>query len=322
MGGLNEAALHMVATYLSLLLWGLYVCLFLRLMWVLRVRSVSLLSPPIVIIFVVFIFSVGQTVIIVYLAQYGFAKYPDGPTAYFTLYDSMLIGQGWTTATDFLQCAAGFTVNVIMTWRLFVIWSRERRVIYFPILLQCSGVAASIIIICDDIIDIKQLVRSSNFLTRYHENHLELLAINIVITWYCTGLICYRLWSMQQQKRAIAAEAYNFGSEFESRNPYAGVMWALIHNGMLYGLSQAAHLVCSAMQNHAGKLILRELNINIIGIVTVLIMLELDVRDASEVMIAGHQPSPLEASGISMPVFRVLTPSDPEVVEGMKAAES
>ncbi|KAG8887923.1 hypothetical protein FRB98_008748 [Tulasnella sp. 332] len=223
---------------------------------------------------------------------------------------------------NFLQYPAGIAVNVIIIWRLFVICSRERRMIYFPMMLQCSGFMASVIIIRDDIIDVKQITHSSRFLNGYHDHRLALLAINITIMWYCTGLICYRLWSMEQQKRAIVAEPCQLGSELGSTNPYAKIIRALIRSGVLYCLSQVACLVCLAMQNDNGELILHELYIRVIGIVTVLIFLELDFRRVDEDPMAGQQLSPPDVSTVSMPVFRVPTPVDSDVEVGIKPQPS
>ncbi|KAG8980090.1 hypothetical protein FRB93_009671 [Tulasnella sp. JGI-2019a] len=309
MGRVDKVTVILVATILSLTLWVFYVCLFIKTILVLRLRGTSALSLPVITISVAFFFNLGDTACRIVTTYKGFVRYPDGPLAYFTLYDAKLIDRNWTAAINFCISGAAFAAEVLMIWRLFVIWSRNKRVIYLPlVLLAISTIGCALLVLFDILESARfkdpEFIRYESILT------VGALGADIILTWYITGLICYRLWSMERQKRQVAMgtgldDLNSGGNHVPSR--YGKVTTTLIQSGMLLSVTEVALVACTLAKNATnGKDTIDYLLTRIIGITTLLIMLQLNTGVPDR----RQQPTGIGISAFSMPVFRVVNPDD------------
>ncbi|KAG9001051.1 hypothetical protein FRB94_004944 [Tulasnella sp. JGI-2019a] len=224
--------------------------------------------------------------------------YPDGPLAYWTRYDAKTIDRGGTVASNVCLCFSTASADLLMLWRLFVIWSDDRRVIYLPILLLLYGVANCSTIITYDVLSSSRF-DDPIFTEKYKGISAMALAVDLILTWYITGLICYRLWSVEQQKRAIGLGSESAVSS-GPRSRYGKIMVALIQSGMLYSMTEAALLVVVVVDNSDVRDIINGMNTRIIGISTVLIILQLNTGAN------GQRPPRTAPSAFSMPVFRIF----------------
>ncbi|KAG8993447.1 hypothetical protein FRB94_010756 [Tulasnella sp. JGI-2019a] len=198
-----------------------------------------------------------------------------------------------------------------MIWRLFVIWSRNKRVIYLPLVLLAISTIGCALLVLFDILESARF-KDPEFIGYESILTVGALGADIILTWYITGLICYRLWSMEQQKRQVAMgtgldDLNSGGNHVPSR--YGKVTTTLIQSGMLLSVTEVALVACTLAKNATnGKDTIDYLLTRIIGITTLLIMLQLNTGVPDR----RQQPTGIGISAFSMPVFRVVN-SDDEV---------
>ncbi|KAG8988033.1 hypothetical protein FRB94_008358 [Tulasnella sp. JGI-2019a] len=135
------------------------------------------------------------------------------------------------------------------------------------------------------------------FMAQDNAISVAVLANIIAGTWYSTGPTCYRLWSMERQKRAAFGDER--GDWSDSTTLYSKVMRVLVQSGMLHSLALLAFIACILTQNTAGTDIIDWLNVRITGIAATLIILQLKAR-TSEVDPSNTRQS---ANDYSVPVF-------------------
>ncbi|KAG8887898.1 hypothetical protein FRB98_008793 [Tulasnella sp. 332] len=162
---------------------------------------------------------------------------------------------------------------------------------------MCCGAVSCVMISVYDTIHPERF-EDPVFLDLYDRTVIMTIAINITLTWYFTGMICYRLWAVERQTRALVAtqEETSLGSDVTS--PYARIIRILVHSGMLSSVAEGAFLVSIATGSVRSEEILNDANVRIVGIVAVLIMLQLHST--------SQRDAPISALSHSMPVFRVI----------------
>ncbi|KAG8980625.1 hypothetical protein FRB93_009162 [Tulasnella sp. JGI-2019a] len=142
-------------------------------------------------------------------------------------------------------------------------------------------------------------------LAQYSYMTVTLLAIDILNTWYCTGLICYRLCSMMRQKRATASVLDDVEADATAGGSYRRIIWVLIQSGMLYSITEAVLLICVLTKSRSGIYIMNYLISRTTGISSVLIIIQLNILPPRSNTSENSQQSPTGNSGsYSMPVFR------------------
>ncbi|KAG8988032.1 hypothetical protein FRB93_004315 [Tulasnella sp. JGI-2019a] len=190
-----------------------------------------------------------------------------------------------------------------MLWRVFIIWSRDRRVIYVPIVLIVVGTVGRVMIVTFDILFAKRF-QDPTFLAQYNALDVVVLSNVIAETWYSTGFICYRLWSMERQKRKVGGASHEDINPQSATNRYSKVMRVLIRSGMLHSIALLAFITCILLQNLAGVNIINFMNNRITGIAATLIILQLNkVPEVNP----DHDHS--TSTGYSMPVFLHASPA-------------
>ncbi|KAG8857810.1 hypothetical protein FRB96_005529 [Tulasnella sp. 330] len=289
-------------------------------------------SASIILISIVFLLNIGDTVAVFYTGYRGFVTYPRGPNVYFSLFNIKEVDNGWYAVEDFCLSIAGYCADLLMCYRT----SSDRRVLYLPVLLFPLGAVGCVTLVVFDAIAAKSGAQPG-FPIQYYAISVTLFSLTIAMTWYYTGLICFRLWLMERQKR-VANAANLMGSAGTSSNGASGrlyrhVLRVLIQSGLLYSLTQLSFLICFIADNKSGQIVIGYLNIRIIGIVTALIMLQLHAFDDGSNL--SHHNCPHEQrqqtfTTHSIPVFRAIgtsgtigtrtTDTRPEVLDDDNAA--
>ncbi|KAG8988028.1 hypothetical protein FRB95_005263 [Tulasnella sp. JGI-2019a] len=291
----DRAGIYMIAIMTTLLLWGLYTRLFVATIIACRRKGISWFAFPVVVISFIFMCKFGQS------TYKGFVLYPDGPTTYFTLFDYREIDQGWNTSIDFWQCAASIASDLLMMWRVFIIWSRNKRVLYLPIVLILFEMLGCMMILVFNIMFVTHF-EDPVFAAHYNTLVVVLLSNIIAETWYSTGLICYRLWSVDRQKRRVATafhEELSAGSALIGR--YGRIMRILVQSGMLHSLELVAFITSIILiENPAAADIINSIHIRIIGIAATLVIWQSNTVPETEPI---NISSPPTSVGYSMPVF-------------------
>ncbi|KAG9039735.1 hypothetical protein FRB95_007162 [Tulasnella sp. JGI-2019a] len=83
----------------------------------------------------------------VYRAFIGFTE---GPDIYYSLVGLKAIDNQWIAIFDFSVAGAALSGDILLMWRCYVIWGRNKRVIVLPVLQAIVGVAGCIMIVYDD----------------------------------------------------------------------------------------------------------------------------------------------------------------------------
>ncbi|KAG8978311.1 hypothetical protein FRB94_013442 [Tulasnella sp. JGI-2019a] len=83
-------------------------------------------------------------------------------------------------------------------------------------------------------------------LADYNYMSVALLSLDIINTWYCTGLICYRLYSILRQKRTTADALNDLEGDITAEGSYRKIIRVLVQSGMLFSVTELAFLFCAA----------------------------------------------------------------------------
>ncbi|KAG8869808.1 hypothetical protein FRB97_000727, partial [Tulasnella sp. 331] len=186
---------------------------------------------------------------------------------------------------------------------------RDKRVLYFPFVMIPPAAAGCIALVMFDILAHKS-TPEPGFPAQYYAVSVTLFTLTITMTWYSTGIICYRLWSMERQNRA-ATEANGIGSASSALNAglYRYLFRVMIQSGLLYSLTQLSYLICFIAKDVSGQFVISLLNVRIIGIVTALIMLQLHLFNDGTNFDSDDRDHVRPMQGVttySIPVFRPM----------------
>ncbi|KAG8980627.1 hypothetical protein FRB93_009164 [Tulasnella sp. JGI-2019a] len=304
LGDTDMPSVNTVALALSVGLWGLYTYLCIIMVLALRRRGLWLASLPIYCTTLVFVCNFGDTFCVVFTACKGYFFYPGGKVVYFIRYNDRTIDRGWYAASSLFRGVTCIGANALLIWRAFVIWSRDKRTLYFPVVLLFFTTIACALVVVYNIQWAPRFLEDPAVLARYGYITVTLLAMDIINTWYCTGLICYRLCSLMRQKRATADALNDLQGDVTAEGLYRRIIQVLIQSGMLLSTMELAVLVCIASSNRDGTCIMTHMFSSITGITTVLMIIQMNILPLRNNMNNSLQRS---ASGsFTMPVFRKL----------------
>ncbi|KAG8874415.1 hypothetical protein FRB98_008436 [Tulasnella sp. 332] len=266
-------------------------------------------SPSVILITMIFIMNVADTFARISTAYRAFARYPDGPDVYYMLLILKKVDNGWFAVQDFCLSVAGFSADLLMCYRAYIIYNRDKRVLYFPCLVIPPATAGCMSLVMFDALAHKS-TPEPGFPLQYYDVSVTMFVFTITMTWYSTTLICYRLWSMERQTRA-ANQVNAIGSSSSQPNGrlYQYLFRMMIQSGLLYSLTQLSFLICFITKNQPGQIVIGVLNIRITGIVTALIMLQLHLFDTgADASRANRQLGQTRRSftNHSFPVFRAI----------------
>ncbi|KAG8851868.1 hypothetical protein FRB96_009053 [Tulasnella sp. 330] len=181
-----------------------------------------------------------------------------GSPANYQITDYVLHGirQGCTLVTAHLA-------DSLFIWRLYVIWSRNVRIVLLPMFLfSCSATGAVVI------------VTSNFFLAKgplYAAIHLwapyATLAVVIVNTCYVTVLVASRLWWMGRMLHKMES------SEKIRKSRYQGTITALVQSGSMYTIAVGLCLMSGIKRNIAIITVTGDVTAVVVGISATLLVL-------------------------------------------------
>ncbi|KAG9022218.1 hypothetical protein FRB95_000562 [Tulasnella sp. JGI-2019a] len=224
-----------------------------------------------------------------------FVLFPEGPDMYLIIASFSNPNAKWVTASDTFFATAAYSGDLLMAWHLYIIWSRNKRVLYIPVLFFFAGlvgIAAEIVFDVDS--------RSGMPPPTKAPVTIAVFSITLFLTWYSTILICYRLWSVQRLTTSLCEP----GEVRPSR--YNRVMWAIVQSGMLYSLLLVAWLMGDVKADINATNIVGPQCIRIIGINSTLIVLQLNMQTFKN-NISNDSPPTQRSQGRSLTVFRKIS---------------
>ncbi|KAG9029490.1 hypothetical protein FRB95_005257 [Tulasnella sp. JGI-2019a] len=247
--------------------------------------------------------NLGSACVASFTLYRGFVQYPGGSDAYYVLFNNKQIDNGLYAADDFSLTTSAFCAELLMCYRTDMVWSQNKRVLYLPCFAFPIALTACFALVILDAI-------GHDFNPQYTAVSATLSILTIGMTWYSTGLICYRLWSVSRQKRAT--NQINELDPEPSNGVYRKVGGAMIQSGLLYSITQVAFIICFLTDSKSGLIIIAYSNIRIIGIGTALVMLQLHLHRpwATEKRLDNHVQQRRTSSAYSIPVFRAAGTTD------------
>ncbi|KAG8857804.1 hypothetical protein FRB96_005523 [Tulasnella sp. 330] len=279
-----------------------------------------MLSFPVVLTIFLFVCNLGQTVCTIYTAQQGFMRHPEGAKAYFDLFDSRAIDPGWYTATDAWECISGHVFEILMLWRLHDLWPQNMLVMLLPITLTCFGTIECILILVRDIMPY-ELFKNPKLVPFKQDPTLALLANDMTLIFYLTGVICFRLWWVEREKRAVWALHGQVGPEHGTKSLFAFITYAFVQSGMFHSLTEAALILIILTHLDDCMFIMHSLVSRIVGISAVLLLLQLHLSDEKRDT-HNNQLTPDASTTYSIPVFLANRTVESATSDGAETRET
>ncbi|KAG8999252.1 hypothetical protein FRB94_006340 [Tulasnella sp. JGI-2019a] len=279
---MQQHAVHLAGTLMSLTSWGFYICIFIEAMQVLYFRKGSLRSFPSFVITSIFFWNIVNTVCITFTMYRGFLAHEDGPAIYWTLYEDRKIDDIWYALADLSTALAAFSCDLLMIWRTYIVWSRDARIVFFPILVLACASGGCLAIVVYDAAGAPWSTKLAYYDQLFYLT-VAVFALNIVTTWYLTSCLVYRLWSMERETRALQ----NYEIHVKG-NSYRRIMRVVIQSGVIYSMMESAILICVAMKNLTGRYLLEYVNVRFIGIVAAMIIVQLNRSTEKEERAASN----------------------------------
>ncbi|KAG9036961.1 hypothetical protein FRB95_007524 [Tulasnella sp. JGI-2019a] len=160
--------------------------------------------------------------------------------------------------------------DCLFCWRLYVIWSRNIRVILHPTcLLAVTMIGFSTVVVTDFLLAVRPNDR--RYLTRNMSLYIWMVAVVLTYTFYITTFIVGRLWW-------VGSEVNKFSTtNGKRRNGYQGAINAIAQSGMIYSVSMTLALISAAIGNVSMIMVIGCISPSLNGISATLLILELNM---------------------------------------------
>ncbi|KAF8888377.1 hypothetical protein CPB84DRAFT_1733191 [Gymnopilus junonius] len=213
---LDENAL--IGIWVETSLWGTYCIIYAVAMYVLFKK---LQQPVILATTSTFLFMMGTAHVSLSLSQLldAFIRIPNPePPLYSILYWSNY-ASGKATAKTVLYDTSVFTQDLVLIWRLYVVWSRNWKVVVFPLLVEVAHMATAYAL-TGLLARPGSNIQSPTIVHFGPVGWVLDLAINICVTLAISG----RLWYMGKQVNDIAI----------NRNRYLTTILTFVESGAIF----------------------------------------------------------------------------------------
>ncbi|KAG8987190.1 hypothetical protein FRB93_004904 [Tulasnella sp. JGI-2019a] len=270
---------HMIGLICALLLYGVYISLFATTMWVYKVPRGIRVDTVRLAVVILFVLSTASIVVLIIDNRNAWLRYrvTPGSLVYFNRKDN-LIGP----CKDLLLYSAAIVGDILIVWRLYMVWSRSRRIIVVPIVtLVLYGIAGITICFFE--------FHSVLYLNDDRFGHLKdvttfvAIILGFVTNVYTTAFIVGRMWLTGRQTRLPARAAGR------ATNWYMPLIRALVGSAALYTLLAIATIIVSASVKN-GSIIFGYLDPMGIGIAPTLLVLQLNLTRRK-----ANEPSPSQS---------------------------
>ncbi|KAG8851869.1 hypothetical protein FRB96_009054 [Tulasnella sp. 330] len=158
---------------------------------------------------------------------------------------------------------AAHLADSLFIWRLYVIWSRNIRILVLPaFLFICSATGATVVTITDFLLGNGQPYVAINSIAFDF-----ILAVVIANTCYVTILLAGRLWWVGRMTDKMESP----GQIRKSR--YQGAIIALVQSGFMYTVAVTLSLIFEVKQNIAMGIVMGNVTAAVVGISATLLVL-------------------------------------------------
>ncbi|KAG9023220.1 hypothetical protein FRB95_013404 [Tulasnella sp. JGI-2019a] len=155
----------------------------------------------------------------------------------------------------------------LFCWRLYVIWSRNVRIILIPAcLLVVNVIGFSFIVVIDFLLAARP--HDQRYISLHVSLYIWVSAVTLAHTAYITICITGRLWWVGNATNKL------YGKR---RNRYQGAINAIAQNGVIYVVSMVLSIITGAIVNSVMVVVVRRINPSMNGISATLLVLELNM---------------------------------------------
>ncbi|KZS96706.1 hypothetical protein SISNIDRAFT_482500 [Sistotremastrum niveocremeum HHB9708] len=161
----------------------------------------------------------------------GFIKYPQGPAAYFGL-----ITSAPKVADQAGQILAVGTADGLAVFRLWKVWGNKYLLV--PAILSLIATVTSAIAFV--IVQNTAKPGAFIFISASEDWTIAFLACSLATTFYCTGLIAWKLWQAYQRVASYTTQP----------KKWTTVMRILIESAALYSIVNFLYMVLFAIKNN------------------------------------------------------------------------
>ncbi|KAG9001945.1 hypothetical protein FRB93_011917 [Tulasnella sp. JGI-2019a] len=270
--------------YAEALLIGIYTCLLIVTLWkpIESKRPLTLIGWTIIVIYVLSILRVVA--------------------CFWVLYRSLFINGGEILkleSTDYVLRGVqeglafiGYLVSDgLFCWRLYVIWSRNIRIILLPALLLVVTVVGFTIIVVTDFLSAAR-PDDLRYITLNLSVFIWVLAVVLAYTCYITIFIAGRLWWVGRATNKIST----LGEK--KRHGYQGAINAIVQSGVIYVITTALTIVSVATMNTAMMTIIGSIGPTLSGICATLLVLQLNMYQDRAKRVEDSKRSPMTGASI------------------------
>ncbi|KZP08833.1 hypothetical protein FIBSPDRAFT_938792 [Athelia psychrophila] len=239
---LSHISTTLYAALITTAAYGIAVCLFSQsVMTMYRKRRMTgqvawTLAIPSVMIF---LFASLNVLGIWVNLQVALVDYPEGPLAYLAL-----VSTKPKTALQTGQLGAIMTADLLMVYRTFILWDSNYYAVIIPCLTFVATFTTGVIFVHLQHIDD---VETSIFSTTITEFTIAFLLCSFFTTVYCTGLIAFKMWTVDRNIRGP-----NRFSRAGSSMPSVGrrIMRIFVESAAIYSLMHLLYAILYAIKSN------------------------------------------------------------------------
>ncbi|KAG8862946.1 Rab GDP dissociation inhibitor alpha [Tulasnella sp. 330] len=266
--------------YLHLPLWGAYTLVYFGTVWVTYQRKLKC-GVPILAITLMYILCFISTADSLQRAYSAYIFHAGTASEFF------LTSSDGRTLNDTSYGLLSAVGDALILWRLWIIWSRDIRILVVPCLLYIMGIACVIITV---VIDIKYASNpNGHFAVEWLYNSATEggLGISVALSCLVTALIIGKIWWVRRQVvkmlRRTGAENQNAQTTVHRR-----VTMILVESGALYTLVQAAYMASLLSRSTVATSVVSNICPKVLALApTLIVLLQKNMDEEYDVIVLG-----------------------------------
>ncbi|KAG8953605.1 hypothetical protein FRC03_011683 [Tulasnella sp. 419] len=218
--GVTLEGAFLLGTFISVLLYGIYVSIFILAMsGMSQFQRKSYVAP--VVIVLLFVLTTASIILQIVDIFVAFIDHSEDVKRYFLMRSRRTLA-GAIDAILFFNLSLG---DAFMIWRLYAIWNNNIHVLWLPVILAIAGAVCGAVCVGFELR--MMTLRDPTFASPVYTWSLASICLSLCLTVIVTFLICFRLLRVSRTVAPIS-ERGSFYNKF---------MAALIESGAIYAIT-------------------------------------------------------------------------------------
>ncbi|KAG8937181.1 hypothetical protein FRC03_009054 [Tulasnella sp. 419] len=292
MGAMPVEGAHLVGTCLSVMIFGLYTCLFTQTIY--RLKQASFHSVLLFIqLSLIWLFVLMTTIFQTTCTYTAFIASSTGKTAH--AYYAQWYLQWQTLVIGIFTCIVGLLAGIFICWRLYVMYKQSWKILVVPgLLLLGQGVCSTVATIYAF-----KIRTDKRYVVVRSQWHLGLVVLGLTMNGLVMTLMCWKIWRFT---RSV------------SRNPisdgfYHHALQVLIESGAFMAIVSISSIILKSADLLVGNIIIMYIKPQVVGLVPTLIVLRVLTSTRRSEGATGRDTLPPTSQhwSVSRPVFARMT---------------